>query len=678
MMISHGRFHPVNLSQALRLLFLLLLIPFFGVPVSYAQVSPWRVGLYGDLCFNFISGGFNNLPGVGKPPAAFGSTSGAGFGGGAFLTFMPGKLLGGSLRAGYQSLSATQTADEPTFIGINGRPARVIIRHTLVTDFTPIGIDATIIIHPYKQLEIGIGPRLAFVLNSHYQQSQRLIAPVQFVREPDTLSGPIPAVTSPQIALLARLGWELPLNRRKSVVLMPELSGQLGLTNLASGVTWKASVVTFGVSLGVGGGIEDVIRYDTLYHRDTVTSFSIASSSDQVVLVRRDLADQTVDIVGTKIITTTVTEAYRRDVPRPAPVLAGSIKVRFLLPNGTDTEQISLQIRESLVRSFVALPWTIALPGGTASLPPEVRTLSAEETKSFTLDGLSGAGAEAIYRQQLNILGKRLREHPGTTLAILTAVGDSAAGAGAARDYLRDIWRIDESRLKIERGRGEAKGNIELVASDPALAAPVEVIDTMKNAILPGVRFYPTITSEAGIRSWGIMIDQGDRQGVATLSGSDDPPAAIEWDAPAESAVRDPSAYPLRYRFTLEDQAGQRVNVASGSILFERTKYRKATGEIGHAEYSLPADEKFLRDHQDLIRVIRAAIVPGARTSINVYGENGDGEVKRMAEKIARDLDIPVEHIEDIPAAGSGRNIPDAAMRQKRIVISIVEDAEAK
>ncbi|MEO5929264.1 MAG: hypothetical protein ABIR47_04980, partial [Candidatus Kapaibacterium sp.] len=90
------------------------------------------------------------------------------------------------------------------------------------------------------------------------------------------------------------------------------------------------------------------------------------------------------------------------------------------------------------------------------------------------------------------------------------------------------------------------------------------------------------------------------------------------------------------------------------------------------------ADEKFLRDHQELIRGIRAAIVPGARVSMNVYGESGDGEVKRMAEKLARDLDIPVDRIEDIPVAGAGRNIPDAAMRQKRIVISIVEDIEAK
>ncbi|MEO5931757.1 MAG: hypothetical protein ABIR47_17620, partial [Candidatus Kapaibacterium sp.] len=461
----------MNLSQALRLLFFLSLIPFLGVPVSYAQGSSWRVGVYGDLCFNFVSGGFDNLPGVPKPPATFGSTSGAGFGGGAFLTLMPGKLLGVSLRAGYQSLSATQTADETVFIGINGRPVRATIRHTLITDFTPIGADATIIIHPYKQLEIGLGPRLAFVLNSHYQQSQRLtIAPGDFVDLPDTLSKPIPTVTSPQIAILGRIGWSLPLNRKESMVLMPELSGQLGLTNLASGVNWKASVLTFGVSLGFGGGIADVIRHDTIYHRDTVTSFSTVSANDQVLLVRRDLANQTLDVVGTTIITTTVTESYRHDVPRPAPVLAGSIKVRFLLPNGTDTEQINLQIRETLVKSFVALPWTIAVPAGAASLPPEVRTLSAEETKSFSIDGLSDAGADAIYRQQLNILGKRLREHPGTTLAILTAAGDSSSVAVAVRDYLHDIWRIDESRLRIERGRSSGKGIIELAASDPALA----------------------------------------------------------------------------------------------------------------------------------------------------------------------------------------------------------------
>ena len=165
----------------------------------------------------------------------------------------------------------------------------------------------------------------------------------------------------------------------------------------------------------------------------------------------------------------------------------------------------------------------------------------------FSLEALP-EGTMERYHHLLNILALRLQQRPASTLTLTGCTDGSEARsvaearARAVSAYFTDIWGIAPERLEIrardlpeapssvrsDQGRAENR-RVELTSTDADLLAPIETSKVEKVLSPSDVRFYPSITADAGLQRWSFEV----RQGARILRDSDgytSYPDTIPWN----------------------------------------------------------------------------------------------------------------------------------------------------
>ena len=94
-----------------------------------------------------------------------------------------------------------------------------------------------------------------------------------------------------------------------------------------------------------------------------------------------------------------------------------------------------------------------------STLPARYVRLTPEETKSFFVDKLHNYETLQLYYNVLNIIGRRMHEHPEATITV-TGCNDATGNelgnenlsrqrAETVRDYLANVWNISLRRMKV-------------------------------------------------------------------------------------------------------------------------------------------------------------------------------------------------------------------------------------
>ena len=266
---------------------------------------------------------------------------------------------------------------------------------------------------------------------------------------------------------------------------------------------------------------------------------------------------------------------------------APPVKVNHFKTTGSLTiEPASLTIEE--VKTIDASPMLghIYFPKGASELPVQYVRLGGPETAAF--DEHRFRDTLEKYYQVLNIIGKRLIDHPEATIT-LTGCNDnigaekgnlklSTARAETVRDYLQLGWGIAPERLyiearnlpkmpstsRLEEGQADNR-RVEINSDDPA------ILDLIKSTYLTmridnaTLTLHPVITAPHGVARWTVAVTNG-RQELNEMTGEGEPPAEIKVTLNTRNLNELASGGDITVRMVVKDRKGQELTMTASPV----------------------------------------------------------------------------------------------------------------
>ena len=225
---------------------------------EYLDVKKYAIGIYGATSINSHTPDFAKLIGTPNCCSGFESGSGIGLNIGMIFQYPLSKNLELDLRASVLDLGADllSTQQIPISNLDNSNSGDIAVtEHLISSSISSFGLNAGINYYPIQYLYIHGGGYLGYVVNGTFEQEERLTQPSNRgvfkdtgTRKRNEIHGDIPELNSLSAFLNFGVGYSLLLNDRGTFLLVPEISFNLGLSNINS-QPWKVNQITFGLAL---------------------------------------------------------------------------------------------------------------------------------------------------------------------------------------------------------------------------------------------------------------------------------------------------------------------------------------------------------------------------------------------------------------------------------------------
>lgn len=456
----------------------------------------------------------------------------------------------------------------------------VIVEHTLDATLPMIVFEPTI---GYRLLDffwLNAGLRGGYMLSSTFTQSERLFSPEGYTfTDGSTVrnqaSGDIPGAVPFQFHGVLGLGYELLTKSRISLV--PEVRYYFPFTKIAS-VDWQVQSFQLGVSLryGMYTPNDPVVIRDTAYVRDTTVVAKPNLTNDNIFLSSSETAEESRDEGDNRFTTTTITEHYIRETPRP---FKPDVRLKFVALS-TDDAAIpaeSVRVEElDVIENYPLLPQIFFAHNSSALDSSRQIILDRSQAQDFRAMDLTRDQID-VYRNILNVVGYRLQKNPSSSVTITGCVDNldeeknnkelARQRAETVKNYLVTAWGIEGERLKVVArtlpqnpanpttpdGQQENR-RVELSSDDMALFEPVEFRDRDLTVSPKVFNLHPTITNGEDINSWDATIRQ-ESSVLLTSSGSGQP-TDVRWNADTNGA-KPKSAKPVIGTLVVKNLLGQ-------------------------------------------------------------------------------------------------------------------------
>ncbi len=213
------------------------------------------IGITGSWNNDFHISEFTQLPGLENCCPKFKNGSGSGFSLGLTVDFALFDKLRLTFIPNYTSGSGEHLYDEKKTIGINGTEYSGVIEHSIKTSYSTLGLAADLDYNIWEGLFLRLGFEAGYYSVSTYEQKETLKKPENFgtfengSRTRNKYSGDLPDGSSYRLGIIAGAGWELPLNREGSLMLIPQLNYSFGLTPLIKDYDWSVSMLELGAAV---------------------------------------------------------------------------------------------------------------------------------------------------------------------------------------------------------------------------------------------------------------------------------------------------------------------------------------------------------------------------------------------------------------------------------------------
>lgn len=600
------------------------------------------------------------LPGVLTCEPGFSGSNAGGFTAGALveLGLSPDFALQG--RIGYSTFTAHLTHQENIGNVIQGNEVvSAVSEHVIDLDAGMLTLEARALLQPFGfPLGINLGLQAGALMTKDAEQVENLISPehVTFYGGytwRNRFQGELPNANALQVYGVMGLSYELALS--PYVTLSPEITYNRAFTSLVADSGWGAHALRFGAA----------------------------------VKFRLNEVDPILP-------------------PPPPPTLAATITANGLLVDGTERPVPQLRVEEFLTSQLRPLLNYVFFPENSAEMPERYVRMTSSQASSFRTERLHNLDVLPTYYQMLNVLGMRMRENDDATIRLVgTNDGNAEKGnqglsrqrAQAVRDYLRDVWGIDESRMKVEaRNLPEKPSNssqpegqeenrrVEIYAEPAILLEPVFTSDTLRNTNPPGIRFRQNVQADAGVASWKLVIRQ-DRRTLKEFSGNGSVPTMLDWSLERQADIPRGVA-PIEYHIEVEDTTGQRQATPPARLPIDQVTIQKKRRErIADKEidrYSLilfDFGKTTLGDaNRRIIDFIRGRISSDATVTVTGHSDRvGDEDVNlrlstERAKVAASALEVPAA---DVRGLGESvmlydNNLPEGRL-YSRVVNVLVE-----
>lgn len=243
----------------------IILYPFlflcvFGEVLTQLQ-DPIRYGGFVGGGYDIHSANFTSLRGIPNCCRAFENGTGSGFQLQGLVEIPFSQEMFMATRIGYTQRNGTLLEDESTTLFVNNKPTVGVFRHIMELNNPQILIDMIPHYTLFDKLSLFAGFSAGIQLNPLFNQRETIAIPElgstfadsngnntnQRIR--NQFSGALPDANQIQLAIMAGMGYALPLNTSASLLARPEVSMRIPLTSFASTVSWNATSLQVGVSI---------------------------------------------------------------------------------------------------------------------------------------------------------------------------------------------------------------------------------------------------------------------------------------------------------------------------------------------------------------------------------------------------------------------------------------------
>ncbi len=452
------------------------------------------VGIIGGIALNEYSTAFRYLPGVPACSPIYKSGHGIGSSVGALFNLPLTSQFAFSVRGVYTMNGGLLTVDEPTTISVAGVATAANIQHTIQASLGLLDLEPGISFEVLPALRIFAGAGIGYLLSTNFDQKETLTQPADVgvfengSRSRNEQTGKLPNAATIVASVLGGINYLLPLNASRTLSAMPEVSWSQWLTSPVKGLSWNVGSLRGSVAI----------------------LYTIPEALTPPVIVPPAPAPT----VGKKI-----------------PALVASLTARGIDADGSEQPVATVKVEEVYETHLAPLVPYIFFEQSSATVADRYRMLERTQVDTFALRSLNGTERLTMYRNVLNILGRRLLDKPSAhiTLTGCTAMGTETGGrtlskarAAAVKTYLTSAWNIPSDRIRVEgrellqnySPRNDTDGiaenrRVEITSNDPSILAPLSLSDTLRESTPPLIRFYPNAVAGAGVASWTIDVSQG-------------------------------------------------------------------------------------------------------------------------------------------------------------------------
>lgn len=608
-----------------------------------------RIGLFFNYNFLFHIADFQDLPGLNTCCPNYSSTSDNGISLGALFEYpLDNKLRVGG-RLSFDTYNSMFSSIESKPIIIDGKTQNGEIGFELESKFGYLNIEPLIMYSFYQNFWANFNLRLGFNIYSDHYQTEEIISPsdrgtfTDGFRKHDLSYGSIPSISSVEYGFKIGASYETKINKDSSLIIAPEINYSYNFNNVVSGLNWSVHSIKLGLAL----------KYRQAQPPPPPPAPPIRPPYPNPLL------------------------------PEAPPELSADVQLFKVDTTGKMVKNFSLQIEDFISLNMRPLLNYIFFDYNSDVIPAKYKKISKEDADKYSLKKLQNFGALETYYQVLNIIGYRLKNDASTKIDIVGCNSDveleennkklSENRALAVKDYLMDVWGIDEQRMKViarnlpskpsksdDSTSIEENRRVEIITKNDDITAPVTTTDTLRVIEKYNLKFVNNWKSVVGINEWELVAEL-DNKKIFGKNDKGNPDSTIKWSFEENNQLLSHTGN-IFYYLKVKDNLGQSSVSTKNRLPIEQlTIDKKRLERISDREfeyYSLIlfdfGKSDLRKEHKSVADLIKNRITKDSKVYIKGFtdsiGDENDNKKlsDRRAKSVAKRLSIPDNFVEGV------------------------------
>ena len=550
--------------------FLLAVAGVAGTARCLAQDITDRYGAYLFLNFNRHRPNFIGLPNYPSCCPLYEEGSATRYSGGLLYESPWTRKLLYEFRLGIDNKDGLLKDVENTTVSVNGIATPGKFEHTIDASIMAAEFMPLLVYRPSQKFSMLAGGSIEYVLRKQFHQKETILEPESGVyengeRTRNEYEATIPNARSLLFGLVMGARYEFPFNSRKSSWGAFEAFYTIGLSRIVTGLDWYINSFRLGVAVLLMPG------------RDPET----APSS-------RNLGPED----GESSTPPETNSERHKDDEQPAGNKIKSVHTSALERVMQSHRQNRYGIRQELAITTQMRPLLnyVFFDHQSDAIPERYVRISRAESGSFTINALHRARTLDMYHRILDIVGRRLTDHPDASVTLVGCNSNTAEEknnlalsrrrAEHVRDYLVRTWGIDVERMAIvvrnlpeipsyptdSDGISENR-RVEIQSPVWEILEPIETIDTLQRAT-PDYLRIALKSDQPDVRSWSLRAYKNNSP-VFTRSGPGLPPDYVDLRSAEITDNGMIAAGMLRLNLTTVDGRNIEKSEDVGELVFE-------------------------------------------------------------------------------------------------------------
>lgn len=595
-----------------------------------------KFGVYGKYGLAFHFADFAKLPNTQSCCGGFSTEIGPTFGGGLVVDIPIDYNYIIDLRAGFSQVTGNFYSEINTDVLVDGNLQQGTFSYNLNSNVSKIDFDALLSYRIAENVFLNGGPSFGLLLSSDYKQWEQIEQPSDRGVFPgegrvrNQYEGEIQNLSSLIFGLTVGIDYQLPLNKKNSLFIVPGLYYSHKFNNIVSDLAWNIGELKAGVA----------VKYRT----------PPAPPPPPPPPANPIMPDSL-------------------PLPINPPALKVFVDAVSVDSNGRINKEPQVQIEDFVSINMRPLLNYVFFDDSSSTIPNRYNQLTKNEVIAFDTDNLKGKNAIETYYDVMNIVGQRMKENLSAKITLVGCNSNMGSEldnkalsndrAMSVKNYLTNVWGIEPNRidvqvrnLPIEASKSdtlpgqEENRRVEILSSDESIVKPVMTIDTLRVLSDTDIKFLADVDSEVGINEW-IFEAKQDGNILFQKIGNGQPDSELLWDLRNNKKNMPRTASPIEYKLSVMDSVGQK-GFAEKSLpinkLTVNTKRENRTDDKEFEYYSLIlfsyGKSSLEQEHREVVDFVKNRITDKAKVYVYGYSDSmGEEDInKKISERRAKSV----------------------------------------